>query len=300
MSQFVDFSGLWVPLVTPFENGNVDTRSLQRLVAHLARSPLKGFIACGSTGEAESLSHAEQRVVLDTVLSARGDKPVMMGLGGARLDDMLAHLHEVVQRPVAGLLVSAPPYLRPAQAGIVAHFRALADASPVPLMLYDVPARTGVSMTLDTLLALAGHPNIRAIKDCGGDDEKTRALIADGRLAVLAGDDARIFATACLGGVGAVAASGNVVPAHLARLLVCGAQGHLAEARRLHHALAPLATALFAEPNPSVFKAVLARQGWIGDALRAPHSAASSDGVQRAWAALAAADALMAGEARYS
>lgn len=289
MSQFVDFSGLWVPLVTPFDGDRVDTEALQRLVAHLARTPLKGFIVCGSTGEAESLCHAEQLDVLDTVLSQCAGKPVMMGMSGTRLAEMTAHLRDVATRPVAGLLVSAPPYLRPAQAGIVAHFAALADVSPVPLMLYDVPARTGVQMALQTLLALAAHPNIRAIKDCGGDDEKTRALIADGRLAVLAGDDARIFATACLGGVGAVAASGHLVPEQLATLIDAARAGRLVEARRLHHALAPLAAALFAEPNPSVFKAVLAQQGLVAAAVRAPHSVASAGATARALQALALA-----------
>ncbi|MBX3623752.1 MAG: 4-hydroxy-tetrahydrodipicolinate synthase [Rhizobacter sp.] len=294
MGQFVDFSGLWVPLVTPFQGERVDIAALQRLVGHLAQTAIKGFVVCGSTGEAESLTRAEQLAVLDAVLASCRDKPVMMGLAGTRLDEMREHLREVARRPVVAVLVSAPYYLRPAQAGIVAHFRALADASPVPVVLYDVPSRTGSQMTLDTLLTLAAHPNIRAIKDCGGDEEKTRALIADGRLAVLAGDDHRIFTTACLGGAGAIAASGHLLPQHYAQLVASAREGRLADARRLCHALTPLSLALFAEPNPSVFKAVLARQGWMGDALRAPHSQASVEAVQRAWAALEAAERALA------
>lgn len=294
MGQFVDFSGLWVPLVTPFQGERVDIAALQRLVGHLAKTAIKGFVVCGSTGEAESLTHSEQLATLDAVLASCRDKPVMMGLAGTRLDEMREHLREVTRRPVAAVLVSAPYYLRPAQAGIAAHFRALADASPVPVVLYDVPSRTGSQMTLDTLLTLAAHPNIRAIKDCGGDEEKTRTLIADGRLAVLAGDDHRIFGTACMGGAGAIAASGHLLPQHYAQLVASAREGRLAEARRLYHALTPLSLALFAEPNPSVFKAVLARQGWMGDALRAPHSPASAEAVQRAWAALEAAERALA------
>ena len=290
MGQFVDFSGLWVPLVTPFQGERVDIAALQRLVGHLAQTAIKGFVVCGSTGEAESLTHAEQLAVLDAVLASCRDKPVMMGLAGTRLDAMREHLRNVTRRPVVAVLVSAPYYLRPAQAGIVAHFRAVADASTVPVVLYDVPSRTGSQMTLDTLLTLAAHPNIRAIKDCGGDEEKTRALIADGRLAVLAGDDHRIFGTACLGGAGAIAASGHLLPQHYAQLVASAREGRLVDARRLCHALTPLSLALFAEPNPSVFKAVLARQGWMGDTLRAPHSPASVEAVQRAWAALEAAE----------
>ncbi|HEY0819023.1 MAG TPA: 4-hydroxy-tetrahydrodipicolinate synthase [Rhizobacter sp.] len=294
MGQFADLSGLWIPLVTPFQGAHLDLPALKRLTGRLAQTPITGFVPCGSTGEAESLSHEEQLAVLDAVLASCGDKPVIMGLSGTRLDEMLAHLRHIAQRPVAALLVSAPYYLRPAQAGLIAHFRTLADASPVPLVLYDVPARTGVALTLDTLLTLAEHPNIRALKDCGGDEEKTRALIADGRLAVLAGDDARIFNTVCAGGAGAIAAAGHLLPEHYARLVASAREGHLAEARRLHHALTPLSLALFAEPNPSVFKAVLARQGWMADTLRPPHSAASAEAVQRTWAALERAERALA------
>lgn len=294
MGQFVDFSGLWIPLVTPFQGDAVDLSALRRLVDHLARSPITGFVPCGSTGEAESLTHDEQLAVLDAVLASCRDKPVVMGLAGTRLPEMLHQLKAITQRPVAALLISPPHYLRPAQAGIVAHFRALADASPVPIVVYDIPARTGAVLPLETLLTLAEHPNIRALKDCGGDEEKTRALVADGRLAVLAGDDARIFNTVCMGGAGAIAAAGHVLPQHYARLVASAREGRLDEARRLHHALTPLSHALFAEPNPSVFKAVLARQGWMSDTLRSPHSPASVEAVQRTWAALEAAERALA------
>lgn len=289
-----DFSGLWVPLVTPFQAGQVDVAALRRLTHHLAQTDIRGFVACGSTGEAESLTHEEQLAVLDTVLASCGGKPVLMGLAGTRLDQMTAHLCAYAQRPIAGVLVSAPYYLRPAQAGIVAHFRALADASPVPLVLYDVPTRTGVQMTLGTLRTLAAHPTIQALKDCGGDETKTRALIADGRLAVLAGDDERVFGTLCMGGHGAIAASGHLMPQHHAELVSTTRAGQMQRARQLYHALTPLSQALFAEPNPSVFKAVLARQGWMSDELRPPHSPASVEAVQRTWTALEAAERSLA------
>lgn len=285
-----DFSGLWVPLVTPFQAGQVDVAALRRLTRHLAKTDVRGFVACGSTGEAESLSHEEQLAVLDTVLAASGDRPVLMGLAGTRLDEMTAHLRTFARRPIAGVLVSAPYYLRPAQAGIVQHFRALAEASTVPLVLYDVPSRSGVQMTLATLLTLAAHPNIHAIKDCGGDEHKTRALIADARLAVLAGDDERIFSTLCMGGAGAVAASGHLLPQLYAEMVSSTRAGQMLRARQLYHALTPLSQALFAEPNPSVFKAVLARQGWMSDELRLPHSPASVEAVQHTWTALEAAE----------
>jgi len=293
--QPFDFSGLWIPIVTPFHEGRLDLPGLKRLVRHLAEAPVRGFVVCGSTGEAHSLTGEEQLATLDTVLEASLGKPAIMGLAGTRTDEMRKRLDAIARRPVASVLVSAPYYVRPAQAGMLAHFRALADASPVPVTLYDVPSRTGVALSLSTLLQLAAHPNIHAIKDSAGDPEKTRALIADGRLAVLAGEDERIFPNLCAGGAGAVAASGHLLPRHFAALIAETRAGRLPQARRLYHALTPLSLALFAEPNPSVFKAVLARQGWIGDELRAPHSAASVEAVQHTWAALESAERALAG-----
>jgi 4-hydroxy-tetrahydrodipicolinate synthase len=290
-----DFSGLWIPIVTPFHEGQVDLPALKRLARHLAEADIRGFVVCGSTGEASSMTHEEHLAALDAVLESSLGKPVMMGLAGTRTDEMLQRLASITRRPVASVLVSSPFYLRPAQAGMLTHFRALADASPVPLSLYDIPARTGVALSLATLLQLAAHPNIRAIKDSAGDAEKTRALVADGRLAVLAGEDERIFPTLCAGGAGAIAASAHLLPQHFAALVGETRAGRLAQARRLYHALTPLSQALFAEPNPSVFKAVLARQGWIGDELRAPHSAASVEAVQHTWAALESAERALAG-----
>ncbi len=287
----IDFSGLWIPLVTPFRRGAIDEPALTRLVQHLAEAGATGFVVCGSTGEAPTLSHAEQLVALDTTLAACAGKPVLMGLAGTQSETMLPRLRDFTRRRIAGVLASAPMYLRPSQAGVVAHFHALAQASPVPVVLYDVPTRTGVPMSLGTLLTLAAHPNIRAIKDAGGDMEKTRALIDDGRLAVLAGDDDRIFTTLCMGGAGAIAASAHLLPSHYATLVSALRSGHLAEARSLHHALMPLTHALFAEPNPSVFKAMLARQGWMEDEVRAPHTPASPEAVQRAAVAAEAAEA---------
>jgi 4-hydroxy-tetrahydrodipicolinate synthase len=282
-----DFSGLWVPLVTPFRESRIDEAALRQLVRHLSEQGVRGFVVCGSTGEAASLSHAEQLAVLDVVVSECRGRPVLMGLAGTQLDEMLGRLRDINQRDVAGVLISAPYYLRPSQAGLIAHFQALADASTVPVVLYDVPSRTGVTMTLPTLLELAAHPNIQAIKDCGGNTEQTRALIADGRLAVLAGDDDNIFATLCMGGAGAIAASAHLLPDHFVAMVSALKAGRLADARQLYHALTPLTRALFAEPNPSVFKAVLAQEGWVLNEVRAPHTPATAEGTRRALAALA-------------
>nr|WP_315479311.1 4-hydroxy-tetrahydrodipicolinate synthase [uncultured Rhodoferax sp.] len=270
------FSGLWIPLVTPFHNGAVDHPALRTLVQHLAPQGIAGIVVCGSTGEAAALSADEQLAVLDTVAQAAPGLPLVMGLSGYHLGDTLAWVRTLNAQKLAGLLVPAPHYIRPSQAGLLQWFTAIADASAQPVVIYDIPARTGVQLTLATLRTLAQHPNITAIKDCGGDPAKTQALIADGQLQVLAGDDANIFTTLALGGTGAIAASGHVHTARLVALMQRVVRGELVAAQALWRPLQPLIEALFAEPNPGPVKALLAQQGWMQSELRAPMTAAST------------------------
>lgn len=269
------FSGLWIPLVTPFHNNAVDHTALRTLVQHLVPQGIAGIVVCGSTGEAAALSADEQLAVLDTVAQAAPGLPLVMGLSGYHLPDTLDWARTLNTRRLAGLLVPAPHYIRPSQAGLLQWFTAIADASAQPVLVYDIPARTGVTLSLATQRTLAQHPNIVGIKDCGGDMAKTQALIADGQLQVLAGDDVNIFATLALGGTGAIAASGHVHTARLVALMQHVLRGELAAAQTLWRPLQPLIEALFAEPNPAPVKALLAQQGLMQADLRAPMTAAS-------------------------
>lgn len=284
------YRGIWLPLVTPFRNGDVDHVALRRLVAHYGASDLAGFVVCGTTGEAAALDETEQLAVLDTVLAEAGDLPVMMGVAGNNLRHVLSRLDNIGQRPVAGVLAPAPYYIRPSQEGLKAYFGALADRSQAPLVLYDIPYRTGVTLRADTLLSLAEHGNIRAIKDCGGDAATTQALIADGRMAVLAGEDHQLLATLCMGGHGAIVASAHIRPDLFSALWHAVADQHLNVARDLFHDLMPVIRLLFAEPNPGPIKALLARQGLLSDELRLPMTSASGALAQQLAAACDALD----------
>lgn len=275
MQTYTDFSGLWIPLITPFHDGAVDHPALARLIQHYGKTGVTGFVACGSTGEAAALDDAEQLAVVDTILTSSGGQPVVMGMSGYNLVQTLAWLKILSSHPVAGLLVPAPHYIRPSQAGLLHWFGAIADASAVPLIVYDIPYRTGVTIERDTLLKLATHPNIRAIKDCGGDAAKTHALIADGRLQVLAGEDLQIFSTVALGGAGAIAASAHVQTERFVEVIRLLRTGALAPARAAWIPLVPAIEAMFAEPNPASIKAALAQQGWIENELREPMTRAS-------------------------
>jgi len=281
-----DFSGIWVPVVTPFSpSGELDLPALQRVVAQCVTGGVSGLVALGTTGEAAALSAQEQDAVFSTVLQAAQGLPVMVGISGHHLSAMREQMQRWHQ--AAGFLCAAPAYVRPSQAGLLDWFTQLADAAPAPLVLYDIPARTGVRMELATLLALAAHPNIRAVKDVSGSLATTQALIADGRLQVLAGDDFNIFFTLCMGGSGAIAASAQVRPDLFVGMARAVQDHDLAQARELFHPLCPLVAALFEEPNPGPVKAALALQGLISDGLRAPMTVASAALRERLGALLA-------------
>ncbi|AXV82430.1 MULTISPECIES: 4-hydroxy-tetrahydrodipicolinate synthase [Ralstonia solanacearum species complex] len=272
------YAGIWVPIVTPFLDDaarSVDYGALYALVSRYRPEGIAGFVACGSTGEAAALTDQEQADVLDTVRAAADGLPVVMGLSGCALAPVRERMLRFAGHRPAAFLVPAPSYIRPSQAGLLEYFIALADASPVPLLLYDIPYRTGATLAAETLLTLAGHPNIHGIKDCGGDADKTQRLIADGRLQVLAGEDAQAFGTLCLGGVGAIIASAHVRTAWFVEMARAIREQRLEDARCLNHALAPVIRLLFAATNPGPLKAWLAAEGLVRNVLRAPMTVAS-------------------------
>jgi 4-hydroxy-tetrahydrodipicolinate synthase len=288
----VAFEGLWVPLVTPFHAGEVDHAALHRLVRHLASQGVAGFVACGSTGEAAMLDEAEQGQVLASTLAAASGKPVLMGLSGPRPAQVADRARRLAETHApAGWLLAPPAYVRPSQAGIVQYFHTVASATDLPLVAYDIPARAGVRLEPSTLRALAEHPQIRALKDCSGDRASAEAVLADGRLALLCGNDDELFDQLARGAVGAITASAHLATAQFVRLLDHLRAQRLAVARTLWRRLAPVTAAAFAEPNPSPIKAALARQGWLQPELRAPMTACGDATTAALLAAAATAEA---------
>ncbi|WP_448681162.1 4-hydroxy-tetrahydrodipicolinate synthase [Pseudomonas nicosulfuronedens] len=276
-----NFRGIWVALVTPFRDGAVDYPALRTLVAHLLEQGVTGLVVCGTTGEAAALSHDEQLEVLDAVLQWVPPQQVIMGLAGNNQRELLACLEDIQRRPVAGVLVPAPYYIRPSQAGLEAFFRTVADAASVPVVLYDIPYRTGVRIERETLRRIVRHPNIHAIKDCAGDLETTLALIADGQVQVLTGEDLQIFTNLCLGGAGAISASAHVRADLYMQLYQQMEEGDVISARRTFHRLLPWMQAAFAEPNPAAVKGALALQGLVANELREPMQACTPTTLER-------------------
>ncbi|PLT19911.1 MULTISPECIES: 4-hydroxy-tetrahydrodipicolinate synthase [Ralstonia] len=262
------FSGIWIPLVTPFHHGQVDTAALRRLVRHYQGAGVSGFVALGTTGEAALLSQIERYTVLEAIADAWGDRtPFLIGVGAADTREVCAQIRHYERWNSAGYLVPPPYYVCPSQAGVHWHYTQVAASTARPVVLYNVPKRTGVSIAPATALALAETANIVAIKECVAEQF---AQLEGGPLAVLSGDDGALLDCLAHGGTGGILAGAHLRPDLFVALVAHHRAGRVDEARRLASALAPLAELLFAEPNPAPVKALLSEAGHIAADTRAP------------------------------
>ncbi len=255
--------GLYVPLVTPFDaSGNVALTALEELSHLVLGKGAKGLVALGTTGEPSALSEEEQRAVASVVAGVCRERGAQL-LIGANTTHALQALRDVPELTAALTLV--PPFVRPGEAGVLAHFAHLAQ-SGVPLVAYHVPYRTAQPISPSTLTALAAIPGIVGVKyAAGGIDAETIALLADPPpgFAVLGGDDPFISPLLAMGAHGAILASAHLATAHYAALIKAWQSGDAHRAATLGHRLAKLSLALFAEPNPVVIKAVLHARGHL-------------------------------------
>jgi 4-hydroxy-tetrahydrodipicolinate synthase len=261
--------GLWLPLVTPFRDGAIDETSLRRLVAHYAKGPIDGLILAATSGEGMSLDIAElERVVALTrseLAASRRYLPICLGLSGAVTSKMLDVLDETSAWAIDGYLIASPYYLRPSQRGLVAHFTALADHASWPIVLYNIPYRTGVNISNDALLQLAEHPNIVGLKDCCADREQSIELLRrrPARFRVLNGDDAQYFNAMTDGADGAILLSAHVETETFASVQTLLRQGNRDAAQASWNSVADLTRLLFTEPSPAPAKYWLSRTGLI-------------------------------------
>ncbi|MEC3954936.1 4-hydroxy-tetrahydrodipicolinate synthase [Nocardia sp. CDC153] len=286
------FTGLYVPLITPFTaDGEVAADALEALAHEVLDAGAAGLVALGTTGEPATLTAAEQSRVIDIcaeVCRAR-EAALIVGAGSNATLDSARALATLDPRATAALAV-VPYYNRPSEAGVVEHFRALAAASPVPVLIYHIPYRTSRTLSAETLCRLAELPNVAGFKyTAGGIDDTTIAFLSrmPEHTSLLAGDDLYAAPLLALGASGAILACANVAPAPYADLVTAWRAGDLRRGRELGNRLAPLAQALFAEPNPVVVKAVLAAQGRIPTPnVRLPLLPASREALTAALAVL--------------
>ena len=264
--------GLWLPLVTPFRNGELDEPSLRRMVRHYASGPVDGLILAATSGEGMTLGVAELERLVAAVRAESSDSrrylPICLGLSGAGTRKMLDALDETADWPIDGYLIASPYYTRPSQRGLLQHFNALADHAAWPIVLYNIPYRTAVNLSNETLLQLAEHPNIVGIKDCSNDRAQSIDFLArrPAGFRVLTGEDAQYFEALSDGADGAILLSAHLHTEAFASVRTLLKQGDRDAALACWESVSELTRLLFAEPSPAPAKYWLARTGLIDSA----------------------------------
>lgn len=266
--------GCGTALVTPFtDSGEVDEQALRAFVEWQVEEGIHFVVPCGSTGEAATMSADEHRRVVElTVEQVNGRVPVAAGAGSNDTKKAIALSKEMKEAGATHLLHTSPMYNKPPQRGIAAHFRAIADAVDLPLIVYNVPGRTGSNVEAATTLELAEHENITAVKEASGNVAQIAEIIRNrpSDFTVLSGDDALTLAILAEGGDGVISVTANVVPRLAAAMCDAFDEGRVGEARDIAHRLADWTTAAFIESNPMPAKAALAMMGRIRNVLRLP------------------------------
>ena len=291
-------TGCGTALVTPFtRSGEVDEPALRRLVEWQITEGVHFLVPCGSTGEAVTLTTAEHRRVVEiTVEVAEGRLPVVAGAGSNDTARAVALSREMSAAGATHLLHVSPAYNKPPQRGILAHFRAIADATELPIVVYNVPGRTGSNIEARTTLALAEHRGIVAVKEASGNLAQVTDILRHRppEFSVLSGDDALTLAIMAAGGDGVISVVSNATPRLMSRLVDWCAAGDFAEARALAMRLTPWFEAAFIDSNPIPVKAALAMMGKIENSLRLPLVPLGDGHVASVRAALTTAEALPA------
>ena len=287
------FGRVVTAMVTPFRaDGGVDLELAARLAAHLVAQGSDGLVLCGTTGESPTLSWAEQHELFAAVKGAVGGRAKLIaGSGSNCTAEAIEATREAAALGADGALVVVPYYNKPPQDGLEAHFRAIAAAAPeLPLMLYNIPGRTGTSLAPDTTAGLLDCPNVVSFKAASGTTEEVSALraLCGDRLAIYSGDDALTLPMLAVGAVGVVSVASHVAGPQISRMIDAFLAGELATALALHEQLLPLCKALFCTTNPIPVKAALELSGWPVGAPRLPLLSASNDVKQRLSETLAA------------
>lgn len=274
MSESGRLFGCGTALVTPFTtSGDVDEAALRALVDWQIEQGVHFLVPCGSTGEAATLTPAEHRRVVEIVVEqTRGRVPVMAGAGSNDTKKAIALSREMRDAGATHLLHVSPMYNKPPQRGIIAHFKAIAEAVELPIVVYNVPGRTGSNIETKTTLALAQLPGFVGVKEASGNLGQIMDIIRERppHFSVLSGDDSFTLAVMAAGGDGIISVISNATPRPMAQLVEKARDGDFAGAREIHECLTPWMTAAFVESNPLPVKAALAMLGRIKNALRLP------------------------------
>src|SRR5262245_33869278 len=269
-----NWTGVGTALVTPFTaSGELDEAAVRRLGRRQIDAGIHFLVPCGTTGESPTLTDAERvRVVEILVDEARGDVPVLAGAGGYNTREVIELADRMREVGASGLLSVTPYYNKPTQEGLYQHFRAIAESTPLPIVVYNVPGRTGVNVEVATLVRLAEIPNIVAVKEASGNVtqmcEVARAVPPD--FIVLSGDDALTLPLMAVGGHGIISVASNEIPREMAQMVKAAERNDFAAARKIHARILPLMQINFVESNPIPVKAAMAAMGLLEEVYRLP------------------------------
>lgn len=267
------FTGAFTALITPFRDSQIDEPALRNLVEFQIESGIDGLVPCGTTGESVTLSEAEHDRVIEIVIQqTAGRVPVIAGVGSNSTATSILRAQHASAVGADGLLVVVPYYNKPTQNGMTAHFRAIADATNTPIILYNVPGRTGVNMSPQTILDLAHHPNITGVKEASGSLDAVTEIIASAPagFSVLSGDDSLTVPVISVGGHGVISVASNIVPGPVSDMVAAALDGRFTNARNAHIDLFDLFRSMFLENNPTAVKTAAGMFGLCSDELRLP------------------------------
>jgi len=268
------FTGCGTALVTPFtRSGALDESGVRRLARRQIDAGIHFLVPCGTTGETPTLTADERLRVVDIVVEeAKGKVPVLAGAGGYNTHEVIETAQQMARAGADGILSVAPYYNKPTPEGLYQHYKAIAEAVPVPVIVYNVPGRTGVNVDVATITRLSAVPNIVGVKEASGNMtqmcEICRAVRSD--FLVLSGDDALTLPVMSVGGRGLVSVASNEIPGEMARMVELAEKGDFASARKLHHDLLPLMQINFIESSPIPVKAAMAMMGLVEEVYRLP------------------------------
>ncbi|RMG60673.1 MAG: 4-hydroxy-tetrahydrodipicolinate synthase [Deltaproteobacteria bacterium] len=267
------FEGAIVATVTPFKNGKVHYPSLKKLIERQISSGTDGIVPCGTTGESATLSYEEHKKVIEfTVKTVKGRVPVIAGTGSNNTEEALMLTKHAKKVGADGALVITPYYNKPTQEGLYQHFKKIAETVDIPIIVYNVPSRTGVNILPETVVRLSKIDNIVGIKEASGNLNQVCEIIrrTPSSFSVLSGDDFLTYPMLCVGGRGVISVASNVVPDQMAAMYDAFVSGDVKTAQKIHYRLMPLFRALFLETNPIPAKTALGLMGVIEPELRLP------------------------------
>jgi len=268
------FTGVGTALVTPFtKSGDLDEKAVRRLGRRQIDAGVHFLVPCGTTGESPTLSQPERIRIVETLVDeARGQVPVLAGAGGYNTKEVIHHADDMRKAGASGLLSVTPYYNKPTQEGVFQHFRAIADSTSLPIILYNIQGRTGTNIETGTLARLAAIPNIIGVKEASGNITQMCDVcqLMPPDFLVLSGDDAITLPLMAIGGRGVISVASNEIPSEMAQLVDAAERGDFAAARAIHTRLLPLMQVNFVESNPGPVKAAMAAMGLLEETYRLP------------------------------